>query len=157
MIHINGTDRERPAPEMQRTPLPTRNNPDPNQVGSMDSENHILDLSRLHHLDPVFKIPLLCCRALCTCSTSSKWAGQGSILNFDDTDTRGSSDIAITGHARRHLDTDGEVCGCGTRKTAHTYAGDVDAHLGRNEGRRIGATRGGINGGCERTCTVLVY
>jgi len=54
------------------------------------------------------------------------------------------------------LDGDGEVHGLGCGETANADTWDVLGDIGTLEGSGVGSTGGGIDGGGERACTILV-
>jgi hypothetical protein len=93
---------------------------------------------------------------LCEGDGATEGAGKGRVLELGNADARGAADGAGAGHARWHLDGDGEVHGLGSGETADADTWDVLGDGCGLEGTRVGSTGGGVDHGGQGSGTVLV-
>ena len=125
---------------------------------------HGLRKRRLRHLavellallHPVGNGPLPGSRALSKGGATSKGTCGSPVADADDADIVHAGHGTLTSHSRRHLNLEWEVSVSGQADTLDAESWDVLGHFGSLEGRRICASRGGINGGIQRPSTVLV-
>lgn len=107
-------------------------------------------------LEAVGNGSLACGRALGEGSGATEGAGRSTVAETNDANVLGSTNLAVAGHALRHLDLDGVVGVGGNGQACDAQSGHVLGDLGVLEGLCVRATRRRVDGGRERTSTVLV-